>query len=102
MRAAAPSSLRNSLMPSSSWRPHDPDDGAKGDHFRSGGAGDGVGEGADASGPFSGRGYPTIAKIVPLCSAVTSRQFGGITSPCDDVAGWRGAGAGLSVMAVPF
>jgi hypothetical protein len=28
-------------------RTDDPDDGAKGDHFRSGGAGDGAGEGAD-------------------------------------------------------
>jgi hypothetical protein len=30
---------------------------------------DGAGEGAGASGSFSGRGYPTMAKIVPLCSA---------------------------------
>jgi hypothetical protein len=52
-----------------SRRPDDPGDGAKGDHFRSSGAGDGAGEGAGASGSFSGRGYPTMAKIVPLCSA---------------------------------
>jgi hypothetical protein len=65
------------LVLSRGRRPHDPDDGAKGDHFRTGGAGDGAG----ASASFSGRGYPTIPKIVPAFSAVTSRQFAGIRSP---------------------
>jgi hypothetical protein len=99
-------------MRRSSWlrsrRPDDPDDGANGDHFRSGGAGDGVGAGEGAgvlafaaATPFAMDCAPTNAKIVPAFSAVTSRQLGGSTYgfPVSGAIGLGGVGlSGLSVM----
>jgi hypothetical protein len=76
-----------------SRRPNDPDDGAKGDHFRSGGAGVGAGE---------GRGYPTMPMMVPARSNVVSRQLAGTTSPRDDnFVGDTGSLGFWSVMSVP-
>ena len=79
-----------------SRRPDDPNDGAKRDHFSSGGAGDGAGEGAglafSAAAPFAMDCAPTNAKTVPAFSAVTSRQFGGNTS------GGRGGVARLRLL----
>jgi hypothetical protein len=72
--------------------PNDPDDGAKADHFRSGGAGDGAG--ATGAGALD-------AKAPRRCSApmmangtpVTSRALGGHTSGC-----LAGGVSGLSAM----
>jgi hypothetical protein len=40
---------------------------------------------------FGGFGTPTIPMMVPMCSAVVSRQLGGSTSPRDDMV-YVGAG----------
>jgi hypothetical protein len=85
-----------------SRRSDDPDDGAKGDHFRSGGAGAGAGAGASSFGRGRGGGRtpPTNAMGTPG----TSRQFDGNTSERGadgagvPAVGGTAVGLGLSVI----